>query len=87
MDPYKNNIADNNAAGRPQAPIMARTATQELADDFSLPDYKPEIRRLISVTASVSPAAHYLTTGHAEFAGTVRYCIRYEGGDGGVWSA
>jgi len=87
MDSYKNNIADNNAAGRPQAPIMARTATQELTDDFSLPDYKPEIRRLISVTASVSPAAHYLTTGHAEFAGTVRYCIRYEGGDGGVWSA
>ena len=65
MDSYKNNIADNNAAGRPQAPIMARTATQELTDDFSLPDYKPEIRRLISVTASVSPAAHYLTTGHA----------------------
>ena len=80
-------MGTTGAVCRIQSPVMARSAIQELSDDFSLPDYKPEIRRMISVTAAVSPAAHYLTPGHAEFAGSVKYCIQYEGGDGGVWSA
>lgn len=87
MNLYQNDPAPGGEACRIQSPITARAAAQELSDDFSLPDYKPEIRRMISVTAAVSPAAHYLTPGHAEFAGTVKYCIQYEGGDGGVWSA
>lgn len=91
MNLYQNNSAPGmgttGAVCRIQSPVMARSAIQELSDDFSLPDYKPEIRRMISVTAAVSPAAHYLTPGHAEFAGSVKYCIQYEGGDGGVWSA
>ncbi len=91
MNSYSNNFTPGREtageACRIQSPIMVRAAAQELSDDFSLPDYKPEIRRMISVTASASPAAHYLTPGHAEFAGAVKYCIRYEGADGGVWSA
>ena len=75
-------MGTTGAVCRIQSPVMARSAIQELSDDFSLPDYKPEIRRMISVTAAVSPAAHYLTPGHAEFAGSVKYCIQYEGGDG-----
>ena len=92
MNYYQNDPAvaaggERENARRVQTPLMARPVTAELADDFSLPDYKPEIRRMIGITATVSPAAHYLSPGHAEFAGPVRYSILYEGSDGGMWSA
>ncbi len=91
MNTYQNNFSQNGreagTGARIQTPLMARTVTEELTDDFSLPEYKPEIRRMLSVTAEALPAAHYLTPGHAEFAGSIRYCICYEGSDGGVWSA
>ena len=92
MNYYQNDPAvaaggERENTRRVQTPLMARPVTAELADDFSLPDYKPEIRRMIGITATVSPAAHYLSPGHAEFAGPVRYSILYEGSDGGMWSA
>lgn len=87
MNSYQNNFTKGGSDTRIQSPILARTVTQELNDDLTLPEYKPEVRRMLSVRAVAMPAAHYLTPGHAEFAGSVRYSVCYEGSDGGVWSA
>lgn len=69
-----------------QTKICDRTLTQEINEDFSLPDYQPEIRRLLRVAATVPPAAKYIGSGKAEFSGSVVYNILYSGSDGGLYS-
>ncbi len=70
---------------RLQLPICDKTVTSEVAGDFSLPDYQPEIKRLLRVSATVQPPSHYVGGGHAEFSGAVDYCILYAGNDGRVY--
>lgn len=53
--------------------------THESAEDFSLPDYMPPIRRVISVTASPLPESRFLTGAAMEFGGTVAYSVLYLG--------
>ena len=68
-------------------PICDKVVTAEVGCDFSMPDYQPEIRRLLRVRATVLPPASYVGAGKAEFSGTVRYDILYSGNDGGLYSA
>lgn len=90
---------DNNNTLRPAAeftlaplavllptPLLDRTTTAEVASDFSLPDYLPEIKRLLRVTATVLPESRYLGASSGEFSGAVEYLVCYSGGDGGLWS-
>lgn len=72
---------------RVQIPICDRTQNTELAMDISLPDYQPEIKRLLRVRAAVHPADKYIGTGNAEFSGTLDYIIYYAGNDGALYSA
>lgn len=89
---------DNNNTLRPAAeftlaplavllptPLLDRTTTAEVASDFSLPDYLPEIKRLLRVTATVLPESRYLGASSGEFSGAVEYLVCYSGGDGGLW--
>ena len=43
---------------RLQLPLCDKTVTSEVAGDFSLPDYQPEIKRLLRVSATVQPPSH-----------------------------
>lgn len=70
---------------RLQLPLCDKTLMHEVAEDFSLPDYQPEIKRLLRVSATVQPPTHYVGGGSAEFSGTIDYCVLYAGGDGGVY--
>ena len=72
---------------RIQSPLGERQIVTELAEDFSLPDYQPEIKRLLRIRATVSPADRYIGAGSAECSGTVDYCILYSGNDGGLYCA
>ncbi len=72
---------------RMQAAVCDRTVTTELASDFSLPDYQPEVKRLLRVRATVSPADKYIGAGNAELSGTVDYHILYAGNDGALYCA
>ncbi len=56
----------------------------DLGEDFSLPDYQPEIKRLLRVKATISGADTYVGAGSAECSGTVDYSILYSGNDGGL---
>ena len=71
---------------RMQAPISSKTVMSELTGDFSLPDYQPQIKRLLQVRATATPAERYVGVGNAEMTGTVNYSILYAGNDGALYS-
>lgn len=63
------------------------TLTHDCAEDFTLPDYMPEIRRVISVEASPLPESRFLTGAAMEFSGTLIYSVLYVGDTGELYSA
>ena len=63
-------------------PVCEKISTSELSDDFTLPDYKPEIRRLLKISAILPPPSSYVSGNSAEFSGDVVYKVLYVGGDG-----
>ncbi|MBE6597855.1 MAG: hypothetical protein E7638_00270 [Ruminococcaceae bacterium] len=62
------------------------THTLDVTEDFSLPDYIPEVRRIVGVQASPSVDGKYLNGDELEADGTVSYTVLYLGGDGGLCS-
>ena len=70
---------------RMQAPMGDRTVVTELSEEFSLPDYQPEMKRLLRVRATVLPADQYIGAGNAECAGRIDYSILYTGNDGALY--
>ena len=51
--------------------------TTEVSEEFSLPDYVPEVRRVLTVRAQVLPESKYLSDSSLEFGGTVTYSVIY----------
>ena len=64
-----------------------KNIVSEMSSDFSLPDYQPEIKRLLRVTASMLPPSKYFGAGEAEFAGNIDYYVLYMGSDNEVYCA
>ena len=83
MDNYTKNDA---AALRVQTQLCDKQEISEVTAEVSLPDYRPEIKRLVRVSASVSPPAHYVGAANTELSGTVDFCILYTGNDGALYS-
>ena len=54
------NSSQNELGYFPQMPVCDKHLSSELNSDFTLPDYKCEIIRLLSVVASVVPPAQYI---------------------------
>lgn len=54
----------------------------DVSEEFTLPDYLPEIRRVVGVKASVSSDGKYVTGEELEADGGVTYTLLYVGGDG-----
>lgn len=73
-------------ARRVTMPVCDRVSATEISNDYTLPDYQSEIRRVLYVGTSVLPPAKYVSTGGAEFNGTVDYTVLYVGGDGELYS-
>ena len=70
-----------------QVPINEKTVTTELSGDFSLPDYQPEIKRLLRVSASVLPPTKYVGDSESELSGGIDYYVLYTGSDNQVYCA
>ena len=68
-----------------QLPLFDKTIPCEVTGDFSLPDYQPEIKRLLRVSATLQPPAHYVGGGAVEFSGVVDFCMLYAGNDGRLY--
>ncbi len=82
MDNY---IKADKSRARIQDLLCDRQNVTELSGDFSLPDYQPEIKRLLRVRATVSPPDKYIGAGNADFSGMIDYCILYAGNDGSLY--
>ncbi|MBQ7336448.1 MAG: hypothetical protein IJW92_08255 [Clostridia bacterium] len=81
------NYIKEEACVRVQAALCDKQVMTELSSDFSLPDYQPEIKRLLRVRATVAPPDKYIGAGSAEFSGTVDYSILYSANDGALYCA
>ena len=66
------------------------STTHEISEEFDLPDYIPEVRKLITVRAGVLPETKYLsdkgTGSQLDFGGTVTYLVIYTDDEGGLCS-
>lgn len=79
--------SQNHIGYFPQMPVTDKHLSVELNSDFSLPDYQPEIRRLLSTRLNIVPPSEYADNNGASFEGTVNYKILYLGADGKLYSA
>lgn len=55
--------------------------TGEAGGEVTMPDYYPEIRRVVCTTASALPDSKFLSDGVLEFGGTVAFSVMYIGDD------
>lgn len=69
-----------------QMPICGKNTALEVNSDFSLPDYQPEIRRLLNTRVNVLPPSEYVGSDSVEFSGEIKYHLLYIGGDGELYS-
>ena len=67
-------------------PLCEKRASLESTGDFTLPDYQPEIRRVLSVTPTVLPPAKYVGGSGVELSGNIDYSVLYVGADGGLYT-
>lgn len=66
--------------------LFDRSVPTEITADISLPDYLPEIKRLLRVTATPYHESRFLSSNAAAFDGRADVLICYAGGDGGLYS-
>lgn len=77
----------NMEVGRIQVPLGEQMLTTEVVGDFSLPDYQPEIKRLLRIGVSVLPPNRYAGNGTMDLGGTLDYYVLYTGNDNGLYCA
>ena len=68
-------------------PLCDRNTSIDLSNDFTLPDYHSEIRRVLNVRGLATPASKYITSSGVEFSGNIDYNVLYVGADGELFSA
>lgn len=73
--------------GRAQLEVLHRQLPLEVSAEFTLPDYRSEISRLLWVRPTVLPPEPLLGGGKADFSGCVRFCALYAGPDGALYAA
>lgn len=81
-------ISNNEEKGfkRVSMPMCDRKVPCDISNEFTMPDYKPEIRRILHVCPVISEAAKYISSTSAEFNGNIDYNVLYVGADGELHS-
>ncbi len=80
-------LFEMGGGGRVAMPLCDRTVSGEVAVDATLPDYLPEIRRVLAVRADRMPPSQYAGGGKVEWSGTVDYRLLYVSAQGTLCSA
>lgn len=65
--------------------LLSRVLTQDITREISLPDYQPEIKRLLRVSATTQPPTRYIGGGNIEFSGNIDFSILYAAEDGALY--
>ena len=68
-----------------QGELVARGFSTDLAAEFLLPDYQPEIKRLLRVRAIPLPVDQYVGGSAAELSGAVEFQALYAAEDSSLW--
>ncbi len=63
------------------------TAHNEISAEYNLPDYLPDINRLLKVSAKITENSHYLSGDVLEYDGRLKCTLLYATGDGNLKSA
>ena len=79
-------VSDTAGRGRVQLPLPVQSLSAEVAGDFTLPDYQPEIKRLLRIGVNLLPPNSFGGSG-TELTGSMDYYVLYVGQDGGVYCA
>ena len=66
--------------------ICEKTMSGDFSTELSMPDYEPEIRRLLRVGVTLTPPAGFADTGRLGMNGEIIYDILYAGNDGALYS-
>lgn len=70
-----------------QIPLADKTVNTEVSGDFSLPDYQPEIKRLLKIGTAVHPPVRYAGSGEVDISGGMDYFVFYTGNDNRLYCA
>ncbi len=77
---------ENTSASELLTLMQQNEVVSEVSEEFSLPDYVPEIRRILTVRAQVLPESKYInnttSTPSLEFGGNVTYSVIYTDDEG-----
>ena len=84
MNEYMGDSAERKTI---QVPLLSRTLTTELVGDYSLPDYQPEIKRLLRIGTNILPPARFTGSNGTELNGMLDYYVLYMGHDNGIYCA
>ncbi len=80
-------MENNDFGSYIQVPLSERSISSELSGDFVLPDYQPEIKRLLKINAAVLPPSKYIGDSEAELTGAIDYYVLYTGSDNQLYCA
>lgn len=67
--------------------LAKKVFTSEMSKDYSLPDYQPEIKRLMKISANVLPPKMDFGMDDAVFSGNIDYYVLYLGVDNQMYCA
>ena len=70
-----------------QMPVCDKQVMCEVSGDFILPDYLPEIKRLLRVSPKVCETSKYISSNTAQFSGAVNYSVLYADDEGKLYAA
>jgi len=77
-----------NENGRVDIPMLCFDGAVggEVSEDFVLPDYMPEVSRVLRLEYRAIPEGKYVGAGNLEFSGAVAYTVIYASGDSDICS-
>lgn len=77
-----NKLSENQVRDKVFVSCFDTTCTAEAGGEFTMPDYYPEIRRVVSVSASALPDSKYVSDKKLEVGGVLAFTLLYIGDDG-----
>ncbi len=77
---------DINGTSRLCLPMCKKIINTDISEDFTLPDYYPEIRRVLYVKESPLPPAKFISGNKLDVNGTVDYTVVYVSNEGRLCS-
>lgn len=81
------NFSQDISGARFCMPICNRTINTDVSEDFTLPDYYPEIRRVLYVKELMLPPAKFISGNKLDVGGVVDYTLVYVSNEGKLCSA